>query len=170
VARATAYAWLVIYVAAPVIMLILLIRELRAPGTDPAHDSRLPAALRLAYIVEALILIGGGCVLFVAPALAATAWPWMLTPLTARVVGAWGVGLGIAAGHGAVENTWRRSRLVPIGNTAFGALQLLAVWRFSDELRWNMVVTPMYIATLLAILLIGIYGLLAGRSRRTLGR
>jgi len=39
--------------------------------------------------------------MFLAPTLANTFWPWMLTPLTARVVGAWvgvGAALGLAAG------------------------------------------------------------------------
>jgi hypothetical protein len=38
------------------------------------------------------------------------AWPWALTPLTGRAIGAWAIGIGTIAAHAAWENNWWRLR------------------------------------------------------------
>ena len=71
------------------------------PGGLAVRRRRGPLAtgLRALLVVLAVVLLGTGVVLLVAPATAAVLWAWPLTDLTARAVGAWLVGLGWAAGH-----------------------------------------------------------------------
>ncbi len=52
-------------------------------------------------------MIGFGGALFLAPELAGPLWPWALTILTARMLGAWLIGLGLAAAQALWENDLR---------------------------------------------------------------
>ena len=77
----------------------------------------------MTLVALAVVLVALGAALLVAPEWADAAWPWPLTPLTARAVGAWCVGLGVAAGHARLVDD--APSLGPIGVTGvlFGVLQ-----------------------------------------------
>ena len=57
-----------------------------------------------------------------------------LTPLTARAVGAWLVGLGVAAAHARLLDDRASLRPLAITGVLFGVLQGLAALRFGEEL------------------------------------
>lgn len=102
--RAAAWAWLAIYVAVPLLLGALLLRQFRAPGETPRRERPLPTGILVALAVQAGTLLGFGLTLFVAPEATATLWPWALTPLTGRAVGAWLLGLGVAAAQACAED------------------------------------------------------------------
>ncbi len=81
--------WLVIYAIAPPVMVVLLVRQWRTLGVDPDRTRPLATWLRILLGVQALVLIPAGAGLFLAPQLSPQLWPWVLTPLTARAIGAW---------------------------------------------------------------------------------
>ena len=101
-------AWLVVYAAFPVAMATILILQARASGGDVPRRSSLPTWMRLVLAVQAVILFALGAYLYAAPVDAASLWPWPLTPLTGRAVGAWLLGTGFIAAHVAIENARER--------------------------------------------------------------
>ncbi len=162
-AKFTAWAWLIIYALAPPVMLALLVYQLRAPGGDPAHRAPLPSWFRGVLVAQAVIMMGLGIALFLAPPTFAGLWPWALTPLTARAVGAWLIGLGFAVAHAAWENDWELIGIAMIGDIVAGGLQLLVLARFAGTLQWAAPNAWVYLVFLLAMVGIGAYGVYATR-------
>jgi hypothetical protein len=65
-----------------------------------------------------------GALLFVAPALARDVWPWPLTPLTARMVGAWWIGVAVALVAAARSEHFGQVRVAAPAFVLFAVLQL----------------------------------------------
>jgi hypothetical protein len=91
------YVWLAIYVVLPVALpLIWWLNRKQDPGPQagdtlvPASPARLLGGVGVALALASLLLI-------VTPPVAASFWPWRLTPLMSQVIGGWilfvGVGL-----------------------------------------------------------------------------
>src|SRR5215212_6903375 len=78
-AKAAAWFWLAVYVVVPLAMLVLLIRQERAPGGDPPARHPVPPVLRVALALESATLLVVGALLFVDPTTATSVWPWPLT-------------------------------------------------------------------------------------------
>lgn len=156
--RGAAWAWLAVYVLVPPTMGALLIGQLRAPGGDPPRSAPLPAVVRATLLVHALIMLPLGLALLFAPVATAALWPWALTPLTGRAIGAWLVALGVAAAHTLWENDWRRIQVATLSYTVFGSLQLLALARYGQELQWGMASAWIYLVFMLSVLALGLYG------------
>ncbi|MGH2704712.1 MAG: hypothetical protein ACRDJ4_06365 [Actinomycetota bacterium] len=108
VARFAAWAWLAIYAIVPLLMLLVLVRQVRVPGGDLGRTRRMPAWGRVVVALQAGVVLGLGVALFARRA--AALWPWALTPLTGRAIGAWLVGIGVAAFHALAEGDLRRLR------------------------------------------------------------
>ncbi|MFC7363068.1 hypothetical protein [Nocardioides astragali] len=138
-ARLVAWGWLAIYAGVPVAMVVALVLQERSRGraTPDVVRRPLPAGLRILLAVLAVVLIGAGAALLVSPTWAAGAWSWPLTPLTARAVGAWLVGLGWAAAHAFVLDDAHRVRPLGLTGTAFVLLQSVALLRHGDALDWS---------------------------------
>jgi uncharacterized protein involved in response to NO len=99
-----------------------------------------------------------GLALFISPLDVADAiWPWKLTPLTGRVVGAWLLALGVGCASVIIENDWRRSRAAAFTYAVFGALELVVLARYSDDVDFGETRTIVYVIALVSILLVGIY-------------
>lgn len=127
------WLWLAAYVLVPPALLVLLARQLREPGFDPPARRRLPAWARVGLGVQAGAMLGAGAVLFAAPGTGADVWPWELTPLTSRAIGAFTFGFGIAAVAGVAENDIDRLRPAALSFVALAAAELIAVARYSDQ-------------------------------------
>ena len=160
--RAVTWVWLAVYVTVPVLMLVLAALQARVPGVDRPRRRRLPAALRLAVGAQAAVLVGAGAALFLAPERAGW-WPWSLTPLTARAVGAWGLGLGVAAAHAVWEDDARRLRPAALALVTFGALQAVALARHGGDLEGG-VPSLLYAAFLVGSTAIGALTLRLART------
>ena len=164
--QAVAWAWIAVYAVVPVLMVIAWVLQAGA-GTAVPPPSRLPRLVRGTLAVLAVVLLVLGVALLVAPGWADAAWPWPLTPLTGRAVGAWNVGLGIAAGHAWLVDD--APSLGPIGVTGvlFGVLQTVALLRHGDELDWGSAPALGYVVVLAAIFLVGAWLLAASVRSRT---
>ena len=168
-ARAAAWFWLVVYVVVPLALPVLVVLQERAPGADPADRAPLPLPLRAALGVEAAVLLVVGVALFAAPATAATLWPWPLTPLVARVTGAWLIAFGLVAGVTAIAGDLGRQRSATIAYAVLGALVLVATVRFRDTLAWGSPAAWVFLAMAVAVTLTGAAGWRlapGGRERR----
>ena len=109
-----------------------------------------------------MVVVGIG--LLLVPTAVGSVWPWALTALTGRAVGAWFVGMGFAAFHALRENDFARIRPLGGGYTAFAVLELVAVARYSGSVNWSAPAAWLYVAFLASILPIGLYGWFAHRT------
>jgi hypothetical protein len=164
--RAATWGWIAIYAAVPPAMLLLFVRQVRLPGPDPPRRAPLETWARTVFALQAASFLALGIALFVAPDETKAIWPWTLTPLTARAIAAWLIGIGVAAAHVLVENDWRRARVASISYAVLGVLQPIALARYSDTLEWNEPESWLYVVAIVSVLGIGLYGILAARRAR----
>jgi hypothetical protein len=113
------YIWFLIYVGLPLALPLawLLNRRTGAPRRPTDFVFALP--VRLALFLAGLVFLLFGVFMFVLPAAAAVIWPWMLTPLMARVLGGWVMFIGAGALVAVVEPRYSAYR---------GLLPCVIVW------------------------------------------
>jgi hypothetical protein len=159
IAQAAAYLWLAIYLIVPIGMLALLASQLRMSGSDPPRNLPLPTWMVFVLGLHGAVMLGTGVMLFVAPQLVASIWPWKLTPLTGRAIGAWLIGVGVFAAHIAWENEFGRVRAGMVSYIAFASLELLAVGRYAGDLSWVNLGAWLYLFLIISVMFVGVYGL-----------
>ena len=160
-ARLVTVGWLAIYAGVPVAMVAALVLQARSTAAAPdVVRRRLPVGLRVCLVVLAAVLLGAGVALLVSPTWAAGAWSWPLTPLTARAVGAWLVGLGWAAAHARLVDDAERVRPVGLTAVAFVLLESVSLARYGDALDWSGWQAAAYAAGLVWIGAVGVWILL----------
>jgi len=99
------FAWVGLYFTTPFIVFLLWLRNRSTdPGPHTSPDRRVPRLVRQVIGIVGGLTLFTSIVLFLQPSFMISTWPWQLTPLTARVMGALfaltGVGeLGIALDH-----------------------------------------------------------------------
>lgn len=168
-AQVATWAWLAIYAIVPVAMLVISWMQIRsrrpAPKSVTAGRPVLPSTLRLLLVGIAAVLLLYGVALLAVPIPAATWWPWPLSELTARAIGAWLVGLGWAAAQGQLSGDLRTVRPVALTSVGFVILQALALLRYGDALAWPSAPAIGFVTVLLAIGVAGGWALALSRRR-----
>ncbi len=161
-ARVAAWAWLVVYVAVPFLFVAAYAAQRRAGGVDLPRLRPLPRG-RVVLAVQAVLMIGFGLALFAVPARVAAVWPWPLTALTGRAVGAWlvGAGMGVAVIH--LEGDWTPAMVALPAYAAFGLLQLVALARYANEVAWGRPSAWLYTAFMASIVVVAGGAWVAGR-------
>ncbi|HMO57809.1 MAG TPA: hypothetical protein PKA05_08480 [Roseiflexaceae bacterium] len=157
-ARTAAWVWLAVYALVPPALALLLLRQLRLPGTDLPRIAPMPAWVIMILGTHAVLLILIGLGLLIDPLTTRQLWPWELTPLTGRAIGAWALALGIAATHTIAENDWPRVHVATISYTVFGILEVIALARYPASFFWNTPQGWIFLIFLASVLLVGIYG------------
>lgn len=155
-ARGAAWLWTIIYVVEPFAVLAAIVVQLREPGRDRPREHVLPVWYRAVVATQALALFVVGLWLFFAPSSVGW-WPWTLTPLVARAMSAWLLGLSVVLGTAAWENDWDRIRIATASYIALGVLQLVAVARYASDLRGG-TATVLYLAFLALVVATGAVG------------
>lgn len=156
--RAVTWAWLAVYTAVPVFMVVAAVAQRRVSTAVPP-PAGLPRLVQVVLGGVAVVLLGLGAALLVTPGWADGAWPWPLTPLTGRAVGAWLVGLGTAAGHAVVLDDRESLRPLAVTGVAFGVLQAVALARHGDELDWGSAAAAGYVAVLVVLTAVSAWAL-----------
>ncbi len=108
-----------------------------------------------------------GVALFLFPGTTARVWPWTLPPLSAQVMAAWLLAFGVLAAHSIYENDFTRVRCAMLGYPFLGAMQVLMLVRFSDEVRWEDPSAWVYVTALLSLFVLGGYAWVAQSRRRS---
>jgi hypothetical protein len=170
-ARAVAWVWLAVYLVIPLACVAVVARqELRRVGADVVVR-RMPVWLTALLGAQGLVLFTAGVLLFASgltvhhdePRAAAAFWPWELMPLSAQVIGAWLMALGVAAALAISQRDLSRLLVSAMTYTAFGICQFVAVFwhwsQFSRRDQWLWV----YLLVLVVIVLTGAYGWWAAR-------
>jgi len=172
---AATWAWMAIYGLVPPLMLGILVYQLRRPGTDEPRTAPMPNWLVIVLGMEGGVMLLLGGLLFFAkeifPATFADAsniqllpfWSWTLTPLTARAVGAWLIGLGLTSISTVYERDFARVRIMHLSALLFCVLQFVALLRYGSNMTWDVRAWG-YVLFLLAILGANVYGAWAGQK------
>jgi hypothetical protein len=156
--------WVAVYVIVVPLLAYLIWSQIRSVGPVVPGGRSLPGWLRAALCLQALVMLGVGAALFVAPVGAASLWAWPLTPLTGRAVGAFLVGFGVAAAFAAAENDLDGLHGAALAYATLGALELGAVALHGEDLTSSDAGTAAYVAFCVSVLALGLYG--ASRLRR----
>ncbi|OLP62723.1 hypothetical protein BJM39_25420, partial [Salmonella enterica subsp. enterica serovar Javiana] len=137
------WLWAGLYFTAPVLVVWAWVANQRyaatpahgPTGTDPEPapgEPRLDRTTRAVVAVMGGVAVATGLLMFLEPARAITLWPWPLTPLTCRVVGAvfclGAAGLGVL-----VDDRWETVRLMRKVQLVMFALILVAAVRARHE-------------------------------------
>jgi hypothetical protein len=154
------FAWTGLYFTAPFIVLAVWIRNRNQDsGLIDTQDAVIPFLIRLFIGAIGVVLLGISLFLFIQPVIMIGLWPWTLTPLTARVMGAMFalpgvVGLGIA-----LDMRWSSANII-LQSQSFSILLILiaAVWAWRD-FDWTKLVSWMFVSGL-GLMLISIFILL----------
>lgn len=135
---AAAWAWLAIYVLVPVAAIAAFVWQRRhALPIEPGRPEPMRGPLRFFLAIEGVALLAYGAGLLLAPGEAADAWPWRLSPLTARAIGAWLAGMGLHGIHAALEGDRKRTSPLAWAHLLFAALQAVVLLRYAGDLDWN---------------------------------
>jgi len=169
-AKGAAYGWFFVYLIDPVFVAVAWIFQLRQPGSDPPRRLLLPAWYRGVLLVQGVALLLIGALLWLTPATMAAEWPWSLTPLTARAIGAWLLGFGLLGVSAAWENAWERIDVATLSYVVLGTLLLIALTRYRATLDWSNATAWLYVAALVSVALVGVYGWRAGTRAQTASR
>jgi len=156
--------WVVIYAVVPPLLAWALAEQLGSRGEERRGARRLPGTLRRALIVEGTAMLVVGALLLVAPGAADDVWPWALSPLTSRAIGAFLLGIGLAALIAARYDDPVSFHGAATAYTALGLLQLLALNVHIPDLGDRPLATGVYAAFWVAVALTGGYGLSAARA------
>jgi hypothetical protein len=161
------WIWVIAYGVYPPMLALFLVRQLRATGGDPPRLAPLPGWLRAILAIHAAIMIPLAVALFIAPSSVGDLWPWPLTPLTGRMVAAWTLAFGVLAAHQLWENDLERIRVALLTYPVFGAMQVIGLARYSDDLEdWGDPSTLVYLAIVASTFVIGAFGWLELRRAR----
>jgi hypothetical protein len=155
--------WLVVYCTVPPALAAMVWAQARRAAAPAAPGPPIPAALRAALVLQALVMGAIGAAMFIDPSTAGDLWPWALTPLTARAVSAFLIGFAAAAAYAAADNRLARFAGAAHAYAALGALELLAAGIFGDDLDGG-ARTTLYVAFTASVLAVGAAGSLAVRG------
>jgi hypothetical protein len=164
-ARFAAWFWLAIYVVVPIAMVVILVLEERRRVAPPERVP-LPVGLRVALLTQGAVMLAVGVPLLVRPELSAALWPWMLTPLTARMVAAWLLGFGVAVVLAGREGDLGRLDIAAPAYGLLAVLELVVLVRYPETVRWDSPAAWVYIAVAVSILISSAYGLSRLRGGR----
>lgn len=164
ITQAGTWVWLGVYVSVPIAMGILWIDQIKQPGETPSRKSTLPGWVRSILVAQGItmLVMSGAMILF--PDVMIPFWPWKLSALTSRAIGAWGAGIGVIVLHANWENDWDRLYPMMISYALYGILQLVNIIRYPTILTWSNFSAILYTILVASICLLGIYGTVKTRE------
>lgn len=165
ITRVMTWFWLLVYASVAPSLGVLLIMQLRVAGKDPRRQTPGPLWLWIIFAIQALIMIPLGLILLITPDVGIAIWPWDLTTLTGRAIGAWVFSVGIAALHIALEHDLERVEAATLSYSAVGLFELTALARFASAVNWNMVNTWIYAIFLFSLFFAGLIGWIYSRRK-----
>jgi hypothetical protein len=104
------WLWALLYFTTPFLIFWVWLRNRRYDAPVAADDVLLPRLTAYAIAAVGVVSFAMGLFLFLLPGTAMTFWPWPVTPLTARVLGAIFC-LGLAGIGAVVDRRWSSARL-----------------------------------------------------------
>jgi hypothetical protein len=157
--------WVWIYAITPILVpAVWLLNRSRDPGTPESADAVLARPIRAVLVAAGILLLAVAAAMFLRPSALIPAWPWPLTPLTARAVAGFIALPGVAWLAIAADGRWSAGR-VAVQTVALGGILLIgAVTRAWPEFDHSNVLSYLYVAGL-AGTLVGLAALYALEER-----
>jgi hypothetical protein len=161
--------WAVLYFTTPFLVLATWLRNRRTdPDLPDTADLLLPQAVDYAIGLLGIISLAISLLLFLQPGLMVSIWPWTLTPLTARVVGAMFVLPGVLGLLMAIDRRWSSARITlqsQIVSMAFIFLATILSWNNLDQTK---LMTWLFVGdiTFLLIALPALFLFMESRTKR----
>jgi hypothetical protein len=158
------YFWVAVYSMAPAV-LIYLVAATRAADRPAVGEETVPMSnwLRAALVLQGAAFAVYGLGLFISPSGFDGAWPWALTPLTARAIAAFLLGFALASAIAVQGNCLRRFRGAALTYAVLGALELLGAALHSSDFR-DGASLPLFLAFFASVLAVGVAGSVLGRD------
>lgn len=156
--------WELVYVIVVPLLAYLIWSQVRGAGPVGRGDRPLPGWLRAVLGLQALVMLALGAALFVAPVGASSLWPWDLTPLTGRAVGAFLLGFGAAAAFAAADNDAGRLHGAALAYATLGALELVAAVVHGGDFTSPATGVAAYVVFCASVLALGLYGALVSSA------
>jgi hypothetical protein len=148
------YTWAALYFTTPFLVIAAWLRNRPTdPGTPDPDDAIVPQVVRVAMGVIGVIAFLVSLVLFVQPQLMIAVWPWSLTPLTARVVGAM-FALGLTALGIGLERRWSGVRLMVQAQIFMMVMVLTATVRAWSEFDQAKPSTWIFVVGLIIVIVV----------------
>lgn len=154
-------AWLILYAVTPFLIPALWWANRQTDGGESDMPAKLiPPLARGMMGIIGVITLGNAFLMLLWPASYIPIWPWLLTPLTARVVGGWFALPGVVALGVAVDARWSAARVTLQSQMLGIGLILTAVVRAWPEFDTAKVATWVFVGGLTALLAVvaGLYG------------
>lgn len=143
------YTWAALYFTTPFLVLAVWLRNrVTDPGTSEPNEVIIPRAIRLFIGVVGVITLAVSLLLFLQPDLMIRLWPWMLTPLTARVVGAMFVLPGVVGLGIALEKRWSAARIILESQLLSIVMILIATARAWSDFEQSNLITWLFVGGL----------------------
>jgi hypothetical protein len=160
-------AWTAIYVVAPIVIpLVWLCARAADPGTPERDDVLVPQAVRWGAGALGAAVLLRAALMFLVPAPFVAAWPWKLTPLTARVLAGWFMLPGLEWLLMGPDGRWSAWRITYESAALGFALILLGVGRAWTDFDTGNPLTWVYLGSLVGSLVALPALYLAMESRR----
>jgi hypothetical protein len=136
--------WLALYLVTPFLVPWIWWRNRAAdPGIPEPGDQAVPSPIRWLTGLIGGLMLAAAVLFFASPGLAIGAWPWKLTPLTARVLGGWFALFGVGALVISRDSRWSAWRIAIESMALWQALILVAAAfhlnDFTRPLNWYLV-------------------------------
>ena len=146
------WLWAALYFTTPFLVIGTWFANRRFAAAARVDERRLGGVARWIVGLIGLLALIQGIVMFLAPTQVIAIWPWTLTPLTCRVVGAifclGSAGIGVL-----VDPRWSTVRLMLQVETLMVALMLIAAVRARAEFDTGRPVTWLMLGGFVAVLL-----------------
>ena len=139
----TFYLWVILYAVTPVLVPGIYVLNRRTDPVEPSTDElRLPRVVRALGGGLGLLVAVTAALLFVAPGTMIEAWPWAVSPLTARILAGWFGLFGVVNGVVALDPRWSAARLAVQSQLLGFGLVLAGVARSWDDFDPSNPLTP----------------------------
>jgi hypothetical protein len=142
----TFYLWVFLYAVTPVLIPAIWVLNRRTDAGELGGDEpRLPRAVQVLGGSLGVIVTVSAVVLFVSPELMVGAWPWTVSPFTARILAGWFALFGVVNGVVVLDPRWSAARILVHSQILGFTLVLIGVVRVwanfdpSNVLTWGVV-------------------------------
>ncbi len=161
--------WLVLYIITPFLVPFLWWRNRKTDsGKFEDFDAIVPRFARLGMTGFGLLAALTCVFLVIAPGSAIPLWPWLLTPLTARVMGGWFALLAVGGMTIPRDHRWSAWRISMQSILLWAALVLIGAYLNPQDFAQVGVVNPFTVGTTLSILMMLIFHLWMDSQRKVM--
>lgn len=155
--------WAFLYLVLPFVLPVVwyLNQRINSPTKPPETPLSTPFCWAMGSLGAVLAIVS--LILLIIPNLLIPTWPWTLSPLTARVMAAMFALSGFVALGVAINRYWSAAR-IPLQAQAIAVILILvALIRASTEIFWQSWGSWLFVAGLLSVLVLILWGTIEGR-------